>query len=314
MLRLAIVGAGAMGGLHARAITRRSEAVGDCRLVAVADRHLARSRRLADAFDTEAAAGPDAVIGAADAVIVAAPTTAHRAVAERLLAGGLDVLVEKPMTGSAEGATALAEQARAAGRVLGVGHSEWFHPTWRRALAAAGSPRQIEIERRMPPSKRGLDIDVVQDFMLHDLDWLRRALPGALELCEGTGRSVEAGGPWDEASVTLGLPGSQGRARLHASRVSASRARRLTIEGEQGRVEADLLTGEIQGGAPGSGPGATLPEAEPSDLDEPLDRQLSDFVAACRERRPPENDGVVAIETLRLVDRVREMLREAGGD
>ena len=39
-----------------------------------------------------------------------------------------------------------------------------------------GRPSRIRVERLQPASERGLDVDVVQDLMLHDLDWVTRSL------------------------------------------------------------------------------------------------------------------------------------------
>ena len=43
-----------MGRLHARAVARRAEARGDCRLVGVVDRHETRSERVAEEFGAPA--------------------------------------------------------------------------------------------------------------------------------------------------------------------------------------------------------------------------------------------------------------------
>ena len=64
----------------------------------------------------------------ATAVVVATPTSTHAEVAEELLSGGADVLVEKPMTGTLGEADRLIAVARAKGRVLQVGHIERFNP------------------------------------------------------------------------------------------------------------------------------------------------------------------------------------------
>ena len=73
----------------------------------------------------------------AKAVVVATPTSTHAEVAEELLAGGADVLVEKPMTVTLAEADRLIAIAREKGRVLQVGHIERFNP----AVVAVDDPR-----------------------------------------------------------------------------------------------------------------------------------------------------------------------------
>src|SRR5262245_52607488 len=80
------------------------------------------------------------LIGKADAVSIAAPTTAHGEIGNVLLDAGLDVLVEKPMTSSIPEARALIETAERRGRILQVGHVERFNPVVRVALEEATTP------------------------------------------------------------------------------------------------------------------------------------------------------------------------------
>ncbi|MCR9097405.1 MAG: Gfo/Idh/MocA family oxidoreductase [bacterium] len=299
MLRIVVVGAGPMGRLHARAVARRAEEVGDCELVGVLDRHAARSERVAGEFGGRALARGELQ---GDGAIVAVPAAAHAAVASRVLEAGMDLLVEKPMTGSAKGAQCLVEAAEQRGRILAVGLSEWWNPVWPRVFEAAGTPERIRVDRFHPRTDRGLDIDVVQDFMLHDLDSVRRRLHAesrAVESLEATGRCV-SNDRVDEAEAVLTLTDGT-RIELAASRVHAAKRRTIEVSGDRGTVSADLITGRVTG--PDGHPIPPAPVV--AGLGEPLDLQLADFVRACRERSRPENDGEEGVATLELVDRVR---------
>jgi len=293
--RVAVVGAGPMGRLHARAVARRSAAEGDCALEWVVDRHLARGLSVSSEFGGRATDGLTECLGHIDTAIVAVPTASHAEVVSVLLEAGIDVLVEKPMTGDVDRASGLVELARARGRVLGVGHVEWFNAGWRAALAQAGVPRVIEVERSSPPVERGLDIDVVQDFMLHDLDWVRRCIGNEIVRVNASGRRVCNEG-LDEASAELEFEGGM-IARLRASRVDSERRRVVRVEGSEGAVEVDLLVG-VDGGT-----GDAVVQAGR----EPLDLQWADFLGACRSRLAPENAADTGVETLRLVERVRQL-------
>ena len=292
-LRIGVIGAGPMGRLHARAIARRADREGDCRLAWVHDRHEARAMRVAEEFSSRVARGLTDLSATADAVVVAVPTPAHSEVTEVALAQGAHVLLEKPMTGSIERARELAELASSGSRVLAVGHVEWFSPHWRAAIEAAGTVRHIEVDRLGPPSDRGLEIDVIQDLMLHDLDWIRRTLGGEPHVIEATGVSLSDFG-LDEAHVVLRF--DQGiEASLRASRVFTKRDRRVRVEGALGTFEVDLINGCFTNGQPTQSESAL----------EPLDHLWSDFVRACRGEGVLENDIETGLATLDLVERVR---------
>lgn len=92
--------------------------------VAVCDPDAARADAAAREFGAPAAFTDVAEMLAAvdiDCAVVATPHTTHRPVVEALLRAGVDVLVEKPMTTTAEDAWALVQLARDLNRILSVG-------------------------------------------------------------------------------------------------------------------------------------------------------------------------------------------------
>jgi len=307
VIRMLVVGAGPMGRLHARTLAAHESEDPELCFVASVDRNLDRAEEVAARYGVVATSDPLAIVPTVDAAIVAVPTASHVRVAARLIEAGVDVLVEKPLASNLEEAERLVALAQEYGRVLQVGHVEWYNPAWRAAVARAGVPRAIEVERCRPYGGRGLDIDVVRDLMLHDLDWVQRLVGEEPGRVEATGRRVESDSI-DEAHVTLDFA-SGCVARIHASRVDSKERRIATIEGDRGSARADLLhrrlvdPGEAADvpGAEGRGGAAPTLEAEGAD---PLRSQLRDFLAAVRSRETPENDGRVGIGALRSVDRV----------
>src|SRR5262249_8198128 len=123
-VRVAVVGAGEFGRNHAR-VYREMASV---ELVGVFDHDSARAAAIAQEFETRAFKGLEELRGAVHAASVAVPTVAHAEVGCRLMALGVDVLVEKPMAASLTGADALLEATRRHQRILQVGHVERFNP------------------------------------------------------------------------------------------------------------------------------------------------------------------------------------------
>ncbi|MBK7948682.1 MAG: Gfo/Idh/MocA family oxidoreductase [Deltaproteobacteria bacterium] len=284
-----------MGRLHARTVAQSAARDGDCRLALVVDRHRARAAALVAEFGGEAVDDLRRV-GDVDVAIVAVPTAAHVETALAVVEAGRDVLVEKPLALDAAHGEPLVARAEALGRILQVGHVEWYNPRWRAALARAGMPRRIRVERLHPASERGLDVDVVQDLMLHDLDWVTRGLREEVESFDARGQA-RRGGALDVASVELRFR-SGCVASLRASRVHGTRLRRLEIEGDRERVAVDLLEPVPSDGV-----------AEPLD---PLAIQWRRFVEAVSKRERPENDGRVGLAALVWVERVRARIRAVG--
>ena len=132
--KVAVVGCGHLGTIHARLLAGRS----DVELVAVVDPFPAARDKVAGEHGCRALAEPEELIGLVAAVVVAAPTGRHAAVSLPLLEAGIDLLVEKPIAATVEEARSIVTTARRCGRTVAVGHVERFNPAWRMAVARAG--------------------------------------------------------------------------------------------------------------------------------------------------------------------------------
>ena len=119
MTSVLVVGGGLIGRRHAQVV--RAEPGFD--LAGVVDPNLSD----ADFRDLDAALAARAP----DAAIVATPNATHRALAERLIAAGVPVLVEKPLSGTATDAKAIVEASHRAGVPVLVGHHRRHHSRYR---------------------------------------------------------------------------------------------------------------------------------------------------------------------------------------
>lgn len=137
-MRIAVIGAGAIGLTHCQAIT----AVEGAEIAGVAD-PFPGGAKLAAEFGTTAYPDHHALIAAErpDAAIVATPNETHLPIALDCLAAGVPVLVEKPLVNSLEEAGTLLAAARDAGLPVLVGHHRRHHPWIARAreIVASGA-------------------------------------------------------------------------------------------------------------------------------------------------------------------------------
>jgi predicted dehydrogenase len=132
-LRVAVVGAGFIGQLHARVISESPLA----QLAAIVDVDQDVAERVASNFGVAWHRSVDAICEdrAVDAAIVAVPDTAHEEPATRLLHAGKAVLLEKPIAHTLDVALHIAEAARSSRSRLMVGHILRFDPRYAGAAA-----------------------------------------------------------------------------------------------------------------------------------------------------------------------------------
>lgn len=237
-LRLAVIGAGHLGRIHAR-LAVQNEGV---ELVGVVD-PLPDARRLAEAeCSAPVLADYHELLGRIDAAIVATPTRFHHAVGVALLEAGVHLLVEKPLATTVAEADELLEVAKRKGAVLQVGHIERFNPAWNQAgvVPLVREPKYIEASRCSGYTFRSTDIGVVLDLMIHDLDLALHFANSPLSSVQALGISV-LGGNEDVAQARLEFANGC-VANLSASRVSFRPLRQMQVWSEHGCVTLDFAT------------------------------------------------------------------------
>jgi predicted dehydrogenase len=304
-VRLAVVGAGYMGRLHAEKAHALAAAGEPIELVGIADIGSGRARALAERCGGRAVEDFRELLPDVDAAIVAVPTLRHFEVVRDSLQGGLDVLVEKPIAATLEEAEELLALAESRGRVLQVGHLEWFNAALAAMRGRIARPRFAEASRVGPFPARGSDVDVVRDLMIHDLDILQQLVGEEPERIEAIGVPVLSENV-DIANARLTFP-SGCVANVTASRVSPVPLRRMHLFQRDGCVSIDFLehSAAVFRRAFGA-EGASRIEVERLALDrsDPLLEQLRDFVSAARRRSKPRVGGADGLSALRTALRV----------
>lgn len=300
-MRVAVVGVGHLGKHHARILA----SLPDATLVAVVDTNRARADEIAAANQTRAVYDAGDLIGHVDAVSIAAPTDHHLALALPFLQAGVAVLVEKPMARSLEEADAMIAAAEQAGVVLAVGHTERFNPAVDAARPYLRDPRFIEVHRLGTFPERSLDIDVVFDLMIHDLDIVLSLVPSEVESIEAVGVPVLTGRV-DIANARLRFANGC-IANLTASRISRDRVRKIRFFQPAAYVSIDYgaQKAEMYRLVTGAGPKPSIDGGDiPVTAEEPLKRELQDFVSAVADRRAPLVDGAQGRRALALAEAI----------
>ena len=309
-LRVAVIGVGYLGRHHARILSTLPGA----ELVAVVDTNRTRAEEMAAAYSTQPLTDYREVIGQVDAVSIAVPTELHRDIAVPFLSAGISVLVEKPMARSLAEAEAMITAAREAGAGLAVGHTERFNPAVEAARPLLADPRFIEVHRLGTFPERSLDIDVVFDLMIHDLDVVLSLVHAEVESIEAVGVPVLTGRV-DIANARLRFANGC-IANLTASRISRERVRKIRFFQPATYLSIDYAAQKVELWRLVKKDGA-MPSIQGGDVEvvneEPLKRELADFVDAVRERRPPAVTGEAGLRALALATQIVHKMSASTG-
>jgi len=178
-IKVGIIGAGYIGGIHG-GLLARDERV---QIVAVNDPLVEPAQRLARATGAAIARTPEELIERVDAVYITTPNTKHTALALVAIAEKKHVFCEKPMATSLEDARAVLAAATRSEAVFQVGHNRRFAPvyaTLKRLIEEFGPPHSAHVKMNrgelINPKWVG-DPDITGGFLfettIHMFDMLR---------------------------------------------------------------------------------------------------------------------------------------------
>ncbi|MCZ7528825.1 MAG: Gfo/Idh/MocA family oxidoreductase [Acidimicrobiia bacterium] len=289
-LQIALVGAGAMGSLHARVVTQSQ----DADLACIVDPHVESGELLAERYRTRWRPEVD-TLDPFDAVIVATPTHTHVEWGLRVIEAGKPLLVEKPLSEDLAETTRLVEAARRHGVPLMCGLLERYNPAVMTAMEIIEEPVHVTSVRHSPYAPR-IVTGVAHDLLIHDVDLTLRMAgqdPSEIKAHFAYCHPKSELGAEDVAEVMLEFRSGL-LASLSASRVSQRKVRNLVVAELERLVEIDLLRNDLtvyrhvgNAALDDSGPGyrqqtiIDIPTIQPAR--EPLATQLDRFVAVARD-------------------------------
>jgi predicted dehydrogenase len=298
-MRTAVVGVGYLGRFHAQKYATLPRS----RLVAVVDQSAAASAAVAAELGVESLTDYRALLGKVDAVSVVTPTPTHYAIAREFLEAGAHVLVEKPMTVTVEEGAALIAAAKAAQRILQVGHLERFNAALQAVQPILSVPRFIESARLAPFKQRGTDVDVVLDLMIHDIDLILSIVRSPVVAVDAIGTSVFSR-EIDIANARLRFANGC-VANATASRVSLKVERKLRLFQDDAYLSVDLHNKVLTVIRKGAGVGADgMPQVAIEERNyeqgDALREEIDAFLQAAAGERAPAvtgEDGLLALRT-----------------
>lgn len=239
-IKVGVIGTGALGRHHARLYAQNPNA----EMVGIYDVQQDAAQRVGAEFNLNVFADWRELAEKCDALSVAVPANYHAKATLPLMEMGKHILLEKPIASSLPDAEAMVALARERKLVFGVGHVERFNPAMDFLEKYAANTRFIEAHRlaQYPPARpgmhrRGTEVSVVLDLMIHDIDLVLHMVDAEVERVDVVGIPVLSG---SEDIVNARIKFANGScASLTASRVSQSPMRRFRVFQEDSYISMD---------------------------------------------------------------------------
>lgn len=310
-MRVGVIGVGSMGQNHARILADMGLLAG------VSDISEAAARKVADRYSVEHTTDHKELLRKdLDAVVIVTPTATHKKVASDALRAGMHVLLEKPMTGRSSDLSSLVRLASSKDLVLGGGFVERHNPIVDfakkgvkggeyGALITAASRRVSSLPSRIK------DVGVVMDLGIHDIDVIQHVVDRearSVYALAGSGKGTRFE---DHANILMDFEGGA-TGFVEVNWLTPMKVRKLALTCSRNFVELDYTEQSAQVCS------SSFKPFESNNLfnvpiefdlrrialrkEEPLRRELADFVSAVERGRAPLVPGESAVRTLRIAE------------
>jgi predicted dehydrogenase len=329
MVRVAVVGAGAWGINHVRAMSRAK----DAELVLVCDTSEAARARAAG-IAPKARLGQDlgAALSAADvdAVVLATPAKDHAEQARMVLNANKHVLVEKPIALDAADAHAVVSAAETHKKILMVGHLMLFHPAVEKlkSMIDGGELGRVFYiyAVRVNLGRVRQDENALWSLAPHDVSMIEFLLGDEPDSVSARGGIYLQSRIEDVVFVNLRFR-SGVSAQIQVSWLDPRKERRLTIVGSQKMVEFDdvhpvekiRIYDKGVDRPPSFTEYAQFLSIRNGDIHipqipmvEPLERETRHFLDCITQGKRPITDGHSALRVVRVLEAAQKSLENDG--
>ena len=251
-VRFAILGAGRIGQVHARAVASTEGAS----LVAIADPMAAAAQRVADNYGCEirsidAIAASDDV----DAVAICTPTDTHATLIEQFARAGKAVFCEKPIDLDLERVKECLKTVSEENATLMVGFNRRFDPDFMALKKAIddgkiGDVEMVTISSRDPgaPPAEYIKVSggIFRDMTIHDFDvarWLLGEEIATVQAAASVLTDPEIGklGDYDSVNVILTTESGKQCTITNSRRATYGYDQRIEVLGSKGSVAAENM-------------------------------------------------------------------------
>jgi predicted dehydrogenase len=261
-----------------------------------------------------------------DAVALATPVPTHAALACRVLEAGKHCFVEKPLAQSVEEAERVVDAARAADRVLMVGHLLEYHPGVEKmnALIESGELGEVRYiySNRLNLGQLRRDENVLWSLGAHDVSVLLRLAAEEPHECRAMGESYVNEGVEDVVFCYLRFPSGLA-AHMHLSWLDPHKERRFTVVGSKRMATFDDMELERKLSIYDKGFDEDYSSygeyiARSGDIssprvsnEEPLRIECRHFLECVRDGAKPRSGGESGLRVVRVLEALQRSLQES---
>lgn len=314
MLKIAMVGAGTMGQVHANGYIN----IKGGKLIAVCDIQEEKAKRLANIHGAAYYTDFDEMLEneEIDVVDICLPTYIHKEFVLKSIENNKHVFCEKPIALNVEDAEEMVKASYEKGVKFSVGHVVRFFPAYEAAIRTIksgeiGTPKLIRTTRTGSyPSwswedwygNYNLSGGPLLDLIIHDFDWIRHNF-GDVERVYAKSLGNRKLAKQDHCLVTLRLKNG---AIVHsegswAYPKGSMFGTTFEIIGTKGQIEYDSReSSPIKKHIKNNGDSKVVMESPLFADEEPYTKEIQEFIDSIIEDREPKISGKDAIEALKI--------------
>jgi myo-inositol 2-dehydrogenase/D-chiro-inositol 1-dehydrogenase len=321
-IRFAVLGAGRIGQVHARAISSTDGAT----LVAVAD-PIAAAAQAAQAKFGGDIREIDTIMTSedVDAVVICTPTDTHADLIEQAARAGKVIFCEKPIDLDLARVKSCLNVVQETGATLMLGFNRRYDPDFMALHAAitAGQIGDVEMVTITSRDPSGPPLDYIarsggifRDMTIHDFDIARWMLGEEIETVQAAASVLvdpEVGklGDYDSVNVILRTATGKQATITNSRRAAYGYDQRIEVHGSLGAASVDNMhTSRIQ---VATAPGFTRPPLEDFFMTRYVAAyaaEVTELVAALAENRAPRTGGHDGLMALALADAAVKSVEE----
>ena len=249
-VRIAVLGAGRIGQVHARAIAGHDTAV----LTAIADPIAAAANAIAEQYGCDVRTIDEiAVSDDVDGVIICTPTDTHADLIEQFARSGKAIFCEKPIDLSVDRVRACLDVVNEAKAVLMVGFNRRFDPHFAALKDAINKgdigQSEMAVITSRDPGAPPIDYikrsgGIFRDMTIHDFDmavFLMDEMPATVQASGSVlvDPAIGEAGDYDSASVIMTMASGKQVNISNSRRATYGYDQRIEVHGSKGMVAAE---------------------------------------------------------------------------
>jgi len=314
MIKLALIGAGRIGKVHAIALA----GIPTARIKTVCDVHAPSATALADKYGADVCRIDDVFNDAElDGVIIASATDTHAPLLKQCASAKLPVFCEKPIDLSLDSAREAASIVEEAGILCALGFNRRFDPQFNKLKKRVTEGDIGDLETLIvisrdpePPPSDYVKVSggLFRDMMIHDFDIARWILNDPIESVYASGsvlvdKSIEQLGDIDTACVTMKTSSGKLAMITNSRRAVYGYDQRIEAFGSKGMLQAmnNRETNLVHSSA--SGVSAEVPlHFFLQRYQDAYRLELEDFIHALINNEKPLADHNDGVESLRMAE------------